>query len=851
MSHITSLIKVTKPYDKFKVDRNAIEQNKKRASKTYDDKTYDMHKNVTKKNLLLNKILNRTKSVLKNKSDFSDYMKKYNSMVTKSTFKNPNIDSYPILRKNRADMISIKNQSRLVNKIVKNRISSGNNIFQSKIMNSSLKDLFKMNLSMSMNSKTYKNKKLIEWMKKKKEMNKLFLFEDFFYKWNKKEENKENKKYSELCYDEKKIFYSDYTELIKEKINFCQNNKLENLQKKLKIDFEDKNKKKIRLELISMKLIFEPIKEERFKINKSKSNTNNLLYLNDDYNFEDYDEINYTNNTNTNNSRDEYYNSYYNKEEKQKKKNIITFPLSYVFLFYINGLEYFKNILIGSIKFSNDFKSVYFEENEIYSIIRNKNKLKKNNKPKENKTQRHKNSFKTHASKKSGTFRAPPNKQFFSLKNLNNFNAKNIKEKTTEDKMTFEESEQNNDEPEEILYATNKIIEKMHSNQDLRNRLTKKKEIKYSEYCFKWETPNKSYKVRIIMPVIIFWSEHINKNIMTYCDKELFLYLLQNNFVNWDYYILNYLFSLKIFRLIILKGISLYIKLNLKKSEENKSLIDANNISTLYLKKPLDYINDKTLLINLNKKIYNQYNSNNETYKFFYTDNFSINSIIDLNSFHIFIENEKVNKNICYEFCLNFKQMCYLINISRYEDLENFLAKIIQLNLEEGKINLDFSVLEYYNNNLLGQIYTNDTKYLKPKYNKKDSMTSMKTVRAKSSYKRVESDINIILPFIIVEQYVKSDILNNNIKKIDLNMNFLNLIKNIEINLWSKKILQLLDIKNNNFSNLNSNLDLVKVKSKDFKYYENDKHFEELTKKYNKVKRHAKSLHFKLRKVDI
>ena len=52
-------------------------------------------------------------------------------------------------------------------------------------------------------------------------------------------------------------------------------------------------------------------------------------------------------------------------------------------------------------------------------------------------------------------------------------------------------------------------------------------------------------------------------------------------------------------------------------------------------------------------------------------------------------------------------------------------------------------------------------------------------------------------------------------------------------------------------SDPNSNLDLVKVKSKDFKYYENDKHFEELTKKYNKVKRHAKSLHFKLRKVDI
>ena len=324
---------------------------------------------------------------------------------------------------------------------------------------------------------------------------------------------------------------------------------------------------------------------------------------------------------------------------------------------------------------------------------------------------------------------------------------------------------------------------------------------------------------------------------------------MKKNFVNWDYYILNYLFSLKIFRLIILKGISIYKKYTIDKSDNNT--IDINNLSTLYLKKPLDYINDKTLMINLNKKIYNQYNTNNETYKFFYTDNFSINSIIELNSFHIFIENDKVNKNICYEFCLNFKQMCHLINISHYEDLENFLSKIVQLNLEEGKINLDLSVLEFYSNNLLGQIYTNVTKYVKPKYSKKESITSIKTIRAKSSYKRSESEINIVMPFITVEQYVKSEMLNNNVKKIDLNMNFLNLIKNYEINLWSKKILQLLDIRNNNFSNMNSNLELVKVKSKDFKYYENEKHFEELAKKYDKVKRHSKSLHFKLRKVNI
>ena len=844
MSSKLSLIKISKPYDKFKAEFNTIEQNKRQ---NYRDKL--IYKKTITKSLLLSKILNRTKSVLKNKSDFSDYMKQYNSMVTKASFKNPESENYPLLRKNRSDMISIKNQSRMINKNPKKKIDG--NIFNSKMMNSTMKGLFKNNLSMSLNSNRYKNRKLVEWMRKKRGKNKLFLFEDFFYKWNKKEESEKNSKiYSELNYDEKKIFYSDYTDFIKEKINFCQKNKLENLQKKLKIDFEDKNKKKIKLELISMKIIFEPIKEDRFRINKNKKNNKNIFDINDDYNFEDYEEIYYTNNeNNTNNSREEYYTNYINKDEKSKKKNIITFPLSYVFLFYINGLEYFKNILIGSIKFSNDFKNVFFEENEIYSIIQNKTKLKKNNsKDYNNRVIRHKNSTKTHLTKKSGTIRGPVNKQFLSLKSLNNFSLKN-KDKYMDDKMSYEDSEQNNDEPDDVLYITNKKIEKMHSNQDLRNKVTKKKEIKYNEYCFRWETPDKSYKVRIVMPIIIFWSEHIKKNIMTYCDKELFLFLLKKNFVNWDYYILNYLFSLKIFRLIILKGISIYKKYTIDKSDNNT--IDINNLSTLYLKKPLDYINDKTLMINLNKKIYNQYNTNNETYKFFYTDNFSINSIIDLNSFHIFIENDKVNKNICYEFCLNFKQMCHLINISHYEDLENFLSKIVQLNLEEGKINLDFSVLEFYSNNLLGQIYTNVTKYVKPKYSKKESITSIKTIRAKSSYKRSESEINIVMPFITVEQYVKSEMLNNNVKKIDLNMNFLNLIKNYEINLWSKKILQLLDIRNNNFSNMNSNLELVKVKSKDFKYYVNEKHFEELAKKYDKVKRHSKSLHFKLRKVNI
>ena len=817
MSQTYNKIKENNPYDTFKVDKKIIYRNKSQI-RQYDKTS----KKIISKKLFLNKILNRTKSILKSKSDFSEYMKDYNSMVTKLTFKSPDIQSYPLLRKSCSDMISLKNQSRTQSSIVKKKIVR--NIFQNEIMNSTFKDKFRATLNMNIYSKIHKNKKLEEWLKKKKERDKLFLYEDFFYKWKKKEEdNKDNSKYSDLCYDENKIFYSDYSELIKEKIHFCKNNKLENLQKKLKIIFEDKKKKKIKLELISMKLIFEPIKEDKNKYEKED----------DKYNFEDYKEIYSSQQNNTIND------DYYNNNDTSEKNNIITFPLSYVFLFYINGIDYFKNILIGSIKFSNDFKNVYFQENEIYSIIRNNKKFNRKSrevfdlkKMQKKNTQFFKKGVTTRVSSSSSSLNQ---KQFLSLKSFN-YEKEKEKEKKTEENM---ENIDNSESIENMLYITNKKIKIMHSNYDLRNKQIKKKDINYSEYSFIWETPNKSYKVRIIMPLIIFWSEHIQKNVITFCDKELFLFLLKNNFINWDYYILYYLFSLKLFRLIILKGLSFYSKYNIKN----------HGIDILYMKHPLTYINENTMLLNINRKIYNQYNDNQESYKFFYTDNFSINSIIDFHSFHIFIENDKLNKNICYEFCLNFKQMFYLINISYYENLEKFLPKIIQINFEERKINIDFSVLEYFSNKILGKI--NTQRIYEKKFEKKDVMVSNKSNRAKStSNKRYEWDnmiIDIKMPFIIKEQFVKSNVLNNNVKKFDLNTYFLNILKKSGNNLWSKKILQLLDLKDNNPFN-NSNLDLVKIKSKD---YSNEQNYDDFLKKYNNVKRHSKSLHFKMRKSNI
>ena len=798
------------PYNRFKLEKKILNKNKCQI-KQNERPT----KNILTKKILLNKILNRTKSILKSKTDFSEYMGEYNSMIIKPTFKNPEVHTYPLLRKSCSEMISLKNQDKTENNTVKRKILK--NFFKNRIMSNSLKEKFKKNLTMNINTNFHKNKKLEEWLQKKKEKDKIFLYEEFFHKWNKdEEENKENNKYSELKYDENKIFFSDYSELIKEKINFCKHNKLENLQKKLNISFEDKNKKKIKLELISMKIIFEPIKDETL-INKKET---------DEYKFEDYKEINISNRINSLNDEFEYYN-----DDTTEKKNIITLPLSYVFLFYINGLDYFKNILIGAIKFSNDFKNVHFEENEIYSIIRSNKNYNQNLKINSNNSKRinTKDGGKYHFPKRGVTSKMQVsgtviNKQFSSLKSFSNLD-KN-KEKNVD-----------NTSKENILYATKKKIKVMHSNHDLKNKYLNKKDIKYSEYCFIWETPNKSYKVRIIMPLIIFWSEHIKKNIIIFCDKELFLFLLKNNFVNWDYYILYYLFTFKIFRLIILKGISYYSRYNSKSSY----------MINLYIKQFMNKINENTNILNINRKIYNHFSDKNESYKFFYTDNFSINSIIEFNSFHIFIENNKLNNKICFEFCLNFKQMIYLININNYENLNFFIPKIIQTNSSEGTLDLDFSVVEYFNAEIFGKLSRN-------KLNKKDSNISLIEMKNKNFNKKCEWDdliINIVMPFIIMEQYVKTDLLKNNVKKVELNMNYLNILKNSGSNLWPKKILQLLELKTNNRGVNKSNSDLTKVASKDDMNYETNKRYDVFLQKYNATRRHSKSLYSKLKKSNI
>ena len=93
------------PYDKFKVNSNKLVYRRLFAKKKPN---LDSDSKSNTQRLLLSKILKRTKSILKSKNKYSGYMDEYQSIVEKSTFKSPDIQNYPLLRKEVSSMIPLK-----------------------------------------------------------------------------------------------------------------------------------------------------------------------------------------------------------------------------------------------------------------------------------------------------------------------------------------------------------------------------------------------------------------------------------------------------------------------------------------------------------------------------------------------------------------------------------------------------------------------------------------------------------------------------------------------------------------------------------------------------------------------
>ena len=238
------------------------------------------------------------------------------------------------------------------------------------------------------------------------------------------------------------------------------------------------------------------------------------------------------------------------------------------------------------------------------------------------------------------------------------------------------------------------------------NYINKKKIIfntNINNYKLKLISQNsKSYKIKFDMPEISIIFKEYEKQLNHHINKELFLYLYQNNFMDWDFYVLHYLFCQKNFRIFLGKTLSLKnnLKIFLSKKKVNlenkKSVISSKN--TNISEKPIKIFTSSFIKDSYKEYfLISHYSSGiniteNDIEFIFYCLNENNLDICKFKSYTLFVFINNINKPIIYEFNFNFKQMRILFFRNHFENFDIFLKRL--LFIKDDLINLDYS---YFN----------------------------------------------------------------------------------------------------------------------------------------------------------
>ena len=702
-------------------------------------------------------VLRLTKSIIIKKAINNNYIKeliKYKLNKTISEGKNNSLTYHSkrhfdkIIDETKNNFENKDNDSSLLNEVSFNKLRKNEN---NKPMNSKInikknphkKDIY-LKIKKKISEFQNRNERKIISQNKSYNYNENIydsIFVDFFYKWNNNNVNNKNfksiinKKYSNLIYNEKEIFHYDYSKYITNKINEYKIEKIQNLQDKMHTYFTDINNKEIKITLYGMKLIFIP-------------------------------------------------------QNKNNKRIILNLPFTYSLLFYYKGINNFSKILLSIIKFNgkdyNEISINYDGANNFINNFDNSNNKKNNNSMNFLKQISRKNNKSNSVIKKQmGLFfmkKVKFKKENKDIKEYIPIFSKDSKEVKDKEKTQFdfrEVSKEKNGNKKGIFQHSNNL------NQNGNNF-----------YYFIWETPKISYKLVLEMPKIIFNYQDMDNNIITFCHKNIILFLLKRNFINWDFYIMNYLFSIKEFREKLLNNYAYTSRINFLNKEKTKKY---NNISSYTNKFPkknriyeynkIDKTNNKIyfyLVENINDIYEHEFNLKSDIYYFFYTNNSNINFLIYLRSYEILIDYDKLNPNVFWKYILNFKQMKFLNEIKKYEPLETFLLKIIKTNFEEGSISLDLTVFDDFNPKLIN-------------YEKKEVIIPYhikhKKINVWKSFRKKTTDL--ILK--IQKPYIKIDFdgnKNNNNQINELGDELLKKIDENKLSEWPRLIIDF--IENNN-----------------------------------------------------
>ena len=708
-------------------------------------------KNINKKPY---KLLGVTKNLTISTEDYSDFYKSSINIFQKKTFKVPDKTQYPLLRESQKKYISLRtrlNTFSFKDKKIKPKLlisSVGKNRNMNLFSGKSLKKT-KKNVNFFICEDDYgggkKFKNIFNFKTEKNNFIKRHHPPDFFNSIN-------YFKYSEPIEEVKspeeriKDFFMLLNSMFKQENHIC-------LKYKEKEIFGHKED------------YYEYIKDEYNKYFNKEKEINTKYFLSSNIKTRGYGKLDLFFKSATINIIDDSL-------DNNNVVKSITIPFDLMCMIYLCNLKEIVHIIffiLNSIEL-NDKNIILSDEtmkNLFYKIISKTKLEEKNNK-----------GLKLNLEKKNlekYTIR------IFFLKNIENFC----------------EASKYSDLISSFISNENKAIKVISDNsiKQETNILNKKRIMFYNNFdyykillIFK----GKKYTIKFSMPEISLLFKDYEKQLNHCINKELFLYLQQNNFVDWDFYIMHYLYYLQDFRKFLGRNLSLKSNLNLflrKKMMNENIKIQFNDSRKTNLN------NIKIGIISTLNNSYNKYylknfytskiNINEDEYKFIFTI-FNGNNLnkYKFSSYILYVFINNVNKPEIYEFKFNFRQMRVLYYRSKFENFKLFLKRLITI--KNKKINLDYSYFDSFNSMTNKDIYEF---FYKLEQNNKEVIQKEELKLNSLVLKIREPHFEIITNDKTERNYFKI-----NHFRIELNKNFLSKLINNNINDWMNIIVENVDL---------------------------------------------------------
>ena len=382
------------------------------------------------------------------------------------------------------------------------------------------------------------------------------------------------------------------------------------------------------------------------------------------------------------------------KDEEEVQEQTFEIPFEYTPIFYLYNFSKIKEILASIFQFNKDYTSFTSNYKNFSYLLNHSSNYEDSSNFKQEEFQRN-NSKKLLTSKTKNFQSLSLNKAYSGKIKRNSMSLQKEIIKTID---IF-----NNDSSLDSFNNKRELYQKYKGKSVVNNLNSKNNKIYFcnkNSFEFLWLTPVYEYLVNIKVPEISFYIGDItiNKNI----DIELLLFLLEHQFNNWDFYVIEYLFSFYKFSLIINNFLSIY---KIGKYQFINNFLFNNNIINLSEEKKLKY----------SRKNYN--------FEYIFTDENLNNYIKLLHSYKILIFNKNINKEHQFCFHMNLIQMKSLYFSIKKQGAQHLIKKIFSLDNETMKIKINYDYLDNFGqsdfNNLENILHKNGhDEFLETKENK-------------------------------------------------------------------------------------------------------------------------------------